>query len=123
MLQEELVAKGKIIVIVIGLLMLTAMSSSANQPPTTIEIVAKRFSFVPDEITVQRGQTVTLALRTIDVAHGLIVKDLGLKAEIPKGKETIVTFTPEKTGTFIGKCSHFCGSGHGSMKFTVTVTE
>lgn len=97
--------------------------ASGSETPTAIQVVAKRYSFAPDQITVKRGQPVTLSLRTLDVAHGLTIKELGIKTEIPKGRETTVTFTPQSAGTFEGKCNHFCGSGHGSMKFTVVVTE
>jgi cytochrome c oxidase subunit 2 len=103
-----------------GLLMFGGAGPASSQK---IEIVAKRFAFLPGQITVKKGQPVTLVLRTQDVTHGLAIKELGIKAEIPKGHDTEVTFTPDEAGTFEGKCSHFCGSGHGSMKFTVVVTE
>lgn len=110
---------------VVGMLLATAvlLASGDDAKPARIEIVAKRFAFVPDQITLKKGQPVTLALHSVDVTHGLAIKELGIKVEIPKGKETDVTLTPEKTGTFQGKCSHFCGSGHGSMRMTITVTE
>ena len=99
------------------------LANGENNNPGTIEVSAKRFAFVPDQITVKKGQPVTLVLRSQDVTHGLAIKELGIKTEIPKGKETKVSFNPPQAGTFEGKCSHFCGSGHGSMKFTVIVTE
>ena len=34
-----------------------------------------------------------------------------------------VTITPSSVGNFKGECGHFCGIGHGKMKFTVHVTE
>jgi cytochrome c oxidase subunit 2 len=101
--------------------MVTAGADQAA--PNKIEIAAKRFAFVPNQITVKKGQPVTLELKSLDVTHGLEVKQLGIKVEIPKGRETTVSFVPNTVGTFEGKCSHFCGTGHGSMKFTVIVTE
>ena len=102
---------------------LALLASGQNSNSGTIAISAKRFAFVPDQITVKKGSPVTLLLQSQDVTHGLAIKELGIKTDIPKGKETKVTFTPKDAGTFEGKCSHFCGSGHGSMKFTVIVTE
>jgi len=99
------------------------LASGSDQIPNAIQVIAKRYSFVPDQITVKRGQIVTLSLRSLDVTHGLTVKELGIKTDIPKGRDTVVSFTPQTVGTFVGQCSHFCGSGHGSMKFTVTVME
>ncbi len=106
-----------------ALVVLTALLASGSSNTNTIEISVKRFSFTPDHITVKKGQPVILVLQSHDVTHGLTIKEFGIRTDIPKGKDTRVTFTPEVTGTFQGRCSHFCGSGHGSMNFTVTVTE
>jgi len=96
---------------------------AADQAPRTISITAQRFSFTPNEITVKKGEPVVLEIRSKDVTHGLLIEDLGVRQEVKKGQNSQVTFTPSSAGTFEGKCAHFCGSGHGSMKFTVHVTE
>lgn len=96
---------------------------AADQAPHTISITAQRFSFSPNEITVKKGEKVTLIIQTKDVSHGLLIEDLGVRTDVKKGQSSEVTFTPETLGTFDGKCAHFCGSGHGSMKFIVHVTE
>jgi cytochrome c oxidase subunit II len=108
-----------------ALLFILAVSrlAAGDQAKNTIEITAQRFYFSPNEITVKKGQEVKLILRSKDVSHGLLIEDLGVKTEIKKGEAAEITFTPETAGTFEGKCAHFCGSGHGSMKFTVHVTE
>ena len=94
------------------------------QEVKTITIHAKKYQFMPSEITVKKGQTVKLILISDDVAHGLAVKGLGIRADIPKGKKPVeVTVTPEKTGDFKGECSKFCGMGHGSMHFMVHVVD
>lgn len=88
-----------------------------------IDITASRFSFSPSEITVKKGQKVTLEIQSSDVNHGLVIKDLGVRTEVRKGSTVEVSFVPDQVGTHEGKCAHFCGSGHGSMKFTVHVVE
>ncbi len=110
---------------VVGVILATMvlLASETDQVPNAIQVIAKRYSFAPDQITVKKGQPVTLSLRSMDVTHGLAIKELGIKTEIPKGRDTSVSFTPQSVGTFEGKCSHFCGAGHGSMNFTVVVTE
>ncbi len=100
-----------------------AYPGNTSNPPEKIDVVAKRYSFEPAEITVHKGQPVTLEVSTEDVAHGLVVKELGIKTEVKKGQVSEVSFTPEETGTFVAKCAHFCGVGHGSMKLTIHVTE
>lgn len=94
-----------------------------NSSPEKVEVVAKRFAFEPAEITVHKGQPVTLEISTEDVAHGIVINELGIRTEVAKGKTSEVSFTPEQTGTFVGKCAHFCGAGHGSMTLTIHVTE
>lgn len=89
----------------------------------TIEIHARRFTFEPADITIEKGETVTLRLFSDDVPHSLVIKELGVNQEIPKGHEEDVTVTPDKVGDFRGKCGRFCGSGHGSMALTVHVKE
>jgi cytochrome c oxidase subunit 2 len=93
----------------------------AQDSPKVIGIHAKRFSFSPAEITLTKGQTVTLALTADDTTHGLSIPELNINATLNKGKTTNVEVTPSQTGTFQGHCSHFCGVGHGSMIFKVTV--
>jgi len=97
--------------------------AAGEQPVHTISITAQRFSFSPNEITVKKGETVVLEIQSLDVSHGLLIEDLGVRTEIKKGQSAEVKFTPETVGTFQGKCAHFCGKGHGSMKMTVHVTE
>lgn len=95
----------------------------AQNEPQRIEIVAKRFDYTPADITLKKGVPVVLTLTSKDVDHGLKFKELGLNIKVKKGQTNEITFTPTKTGTFVGQCSVFCGSGHGSMKMTLHVTE
>ena len=97
--------------------------AARDQPAQTISITAQRFSFTPNEITLKKGQPVTLVIETKDVTHGLLIEGLGVRTDIKKGQASEVRFTPETAGTFEAKCAHFCGKGHGSMKMTVQVLE
>lgn len=87
----------------------------------TIEVHARRFSFVPAEVEVKKGETVTLHLISDDVPHSLVIKGLGVNQQVSKDHPADATFTANNTGDFPGKCGRFCGSGHGSMLFTVHV--
>ncbi|MEO8727536.1 MAG: cupredoxin domain-containing protein [Acidobacteriaceae bacterium] len=104
----------------------TGLLTVAGQAPAAthrIEIISQRFSYQPDQITLKKGQPVTLALTTEDVSHGLAIKELGVKLTAKKGHTEQVTFTPDKAGEFEGKCSVFCGVHHGSMRMKVVVTD
>ncbi len=93
------------------------------QAQRTITIHAKRYKFIPAEITLVKGETVKLVLISDDVNHGLAVKGLNLREDMPKHKHVEVTVTPDQVGDFPGTCSRFCGAGHASMKFVVHVVE
>jgi cytochrome c oxidase subunit 2 len=99
------------------------VSLRQDETPRRIEITAMRFSYGPNEITLKRGEPVDLVIHSTDVTHGLEIKGLGVKVDIPNGRLTEVPLTPTDAGDFDGQCSHFCGEDHGSMTFTVHVVE
>jgi cytochrome c oxidase subunit 2 len=94
---------------------------SGQDAARVIPIVAAKFAYSPSEVHLKKGETVTLLLKTGDVAHGLKSKDLQLDAKIVPGETTKVTVTPQSTGQFTASCSTFCGSGHSSMKMTFII--
>jgi cytochrome c oxidase subunit II len=95
----------------------------AGDAPRRIEVSVKKFAYSPSEITLKKGEPVVLVLTTEDVSHGLKFKELGLDSKFSKGKPGELAITPDKAGDFVGHCSVFCGSGHGSMTLTLHVTE
>jgi cytochrome c oxidase subunit 2 len=97
--------------------------SPAPDAPRRVEVSVKKFAYTPAEVTVKKGEPVVLVLTTEDVSHGLKFKELNLNAKFEKGKPAELAFTPDKVGDFVGHCSVFCGSGHGSMTLTLHVTE
>jgi cytochrome c oxidase subunit 2 len=91
-----------------GMCLEAAWPAARAQNPRVIEVHARRYAFSPF---------------SDDVAHSLMVKDLGINQVATRNKPADVTFTPSRAGTFSGKCGHFCGEGHGRMSFTIQVTE
>jgi cytochrome c oxidase subunit 2 len=98
-------------------------ATPAQLAPRRIEVTAKRFEFVPNEITLKMGEPVVLVLKSADVTHGIRFKELGIQTKVNSGQTSELAFTPDKTGTFVGHCSVFCGSGHGQMTLTLHVVE
>jgi cytochrome c oxidase subunit 2 len=113
--------------LVVGCLVMGSLALSGFAPapdaPQRIEVSVKRFAYAPAEITLKKGEPVVLVLTTEDVSHGLKFTELSLNTKIEKGKPAELAFTPDKVGDFVGHCSVFCGSGHGSMTLTLHVTE
>ena len=95
----------------------------AQEAARTIDIHAKRFSFSLEEITLKKGETVKLVITSDDVTHALLVPDLHINATTTKDHPAELTITPDKVGDFAGKCGHFCGPGHSTMKFVVHVKD
>ena len=94
---------------------------SADAPPRVIEIKAKKFEFEPNQLTLKKGETVTLHLVSEDRVHGFFQRALGIDTDIDPAKGSAVTVTPTAPGTYQVICDHYCGYGHGNMNMTITV--
>ncbi len=102
------------------------MGAAAPAPagtPQVIEIHAKKFAYVPDQITLVKGETYKLHLTSDDVPHSLRIKQLGLNAPMKPNQFDDVLFTPEQTGNFHADCGIYCGTGHRTMEMTVHVVD
>lgn len=121
--RRSIELRAPILRLVAGVLIAICICASTASPasPRRIEVTAKRYSFEPAEITVKKGETVDLALTSMDVPHGLRIRELHIDVHAANGKTADATFTPETQGTFVGHCSVFCGSGHGRMTLTIHV--
>ena len=114
---------GGALAVVAGLLATASPRARAEEGPRVIVITARRFEFSPKEITLKKGETVRLQLKSEDVTHGLFVRPLGIDMDIPAGQTAEVTVTPQEVGRYRAICDHFCGAGHGGMKMTIVVEE
>ena len=114
---------GSGLVLAAGLLAVEGPPVRAQDEPRVIMITARRFEFSPNLVTLARGETVKLQIKSEDVTHGLFLRPLGIDAEIVPGHVTELTVRPETTGTYRAICDHFCGAGHGGMKMTIIVGE
>lgn len=86
------------------------------------EIRAKRFSFTPHTIQVNKGDTVRIRLLSEDVHHGLYVDGYGVQTTAHPGKDGSLKFTADKPGRFIFRCSVTCGEFHPYMIGYLRVT-
>ena len=88
-----------------------------------IKVVAKKFVFVPSEITLKKGQPVVFELTTLDFGHGFKIPELDFRADFVPDVVTTVRLTPSKAGKFEFLCDNFCGSGHEEMDGHLTVED
>ena len=88
-----------------------------------VSMLAMKFDYLPDTVTVQQGRPVVLELSSLDRIHGFDAPGLGLHTDIPPGAPTILRFTPEKAGIYNLHCDNFCGDGHEDMVGRIVVTD
>lgn len=93
----------------------------ANADERVIEVVARKFDFVPRELRVKRGETVVLQFTAPEVPMGFSLPDFAVRADIVPGKVTTLRLTPDKAGSFTFLCDVFCGVGHEDMNGTLIV--
>jgi len=82
----------------------------------TFNIIAKRFSFDPNEIIVQKGDKIKLIITSLDTTHGLAIPEYDIDIIIAGGETITEEFIADKKGQFDFACSVFCGSGHSEME-------
>ena len=115
-LQTIALSVNAIVCALIGL----NLGASAASP--AIPVVASNWKFTPATVDAHVGQPTTLSFSSAEGVHGLASTDLGIaQTMIMPGKSVVVTFTPQKAGTYPLHCSVVCGAGHEKMMFTVNV--
>jgi cytochrome c oxidase subunit 2 len=96
--------------------------SSQEREPRRIEVIARRFAFEPSEIEVTTGERIELAIRSADGVHGIEIKPLKIKREIPRGDKVVrIEFTAPAPGRYPIVCSEYCGANHEDMKGALVV--
>ena len=68
-------------------------------------------------------EKVKFELTSPDVIHSFWVPDFLFKMDVIPGKMNVFELTPNKTGTFIGRCAELCGTYHAQMLFDVKVVS
>ena len=92
-----------------------ATRALADGEPRRIAVVARKFVFIPNEITVRQGESVVLEFTAPEVAMGFFAPELGLRTLIVPGEVSKVPFTADRAGRFDFLCDVFCGDGHEGM--------
>jgi cytochrome c oxidase subunit 2 len=69
------------------------------------------------------GKNVELTLQARDVIHSFWVPAFLYKKDLIPGRTNYYQFTPQKEGTYVGKCAELCGEYHSEMLFNVKVVS
>ncbi len=68
-------------------------------------------------------EKVRFELTSPDVIHSFWVPSFLFKMDVIPGKTNAFELTPDKIGTFAGKCAELCGTYHSQMLFNVKVVD
>ncbi|MEI6590470.1 MAG: cytochrome c oxidase subunit II [Actinomycetes bacterium] len=69
------------------------------------------------------NKSVEVDLTSRDVIHSFWVIDFLYKKDVFPGRTNKIFFTPQKIGTYEGKCAELCGEYHSMMLFRVKVVS
>jgi cytochrome c oxidase subunit 2 len=68
-------------------------------------------------------ESVRFELSSPDVIHSFWVPAFSYKLDVVPGRDNAFTLTPEREGTYAGKCAELCGTYHSRMLFNVEVVS
>ncbi len=138
------------LIMILGLFWFTAKDQSElltikNDQEQTVQVVGFRWSWgfnyleqdvydsglpvgegttnAPATLVLPVGQKVRFELNSPDVIHSFWVPAFLFKMDVIPGKTNVFELTPNKIGTFAGKCAELCGTDHARMLFQVKVVE
>jgi cytochrome c oxidase subunit 2 len=74
-------------------------------------------------LVLPEGETVQFILTSRDVIHSFWVVPFLMKQDVIPGHTNTFQVTPNKQGTFLGKCAELCGQDHARMLFNVKVVS
>ena len=101
----------------------TAKGRGDHDDVKTFDVVASKFRFEPDTISVTVGEKVRLRLRSADRSHAFAIKAFRVKTLVPKGGDFVtVEFVADRAGRYDFTCAEYCGTGHSAMKGKLVVT-
>jgi heme/copper-type cytochrome/quinol oxidase subunit 2 len=90
--------------------------------PDGKELEAYRWD--PGTIYVKKGEKVTLNILGINGAsHSFFIEGMNIKGEVKKGKETTVSFSPQKEGTYRIICTDHPDAAHNGPMIGYIVVD
>jgi len=108
----------------------TASTPAASNTTTStgneqvVKVNGKNWAWELDKTEVKKGQPVKLVISATEGMHNITIDGTTVKdVHAMSGKEETITFTPDKAGDLLLRCTLPCGTGHGQMVATLKVTE
>ena len=132
------------LIMILGLFWFTARDQSeilavSNDQDQTVNVVGYRWNWgfnyldegayavgTPNEpalLVLPVDEKIRFELTSPDVIHSFWVPAFLFKMDVIPGKTNVFELTPDKVGTYAGKCAELCGVEHARMLFNVKVVD
>jgi len=85
-------------------------------------VVAKKWSFKPNRVKVERGSVVDFYVTSKDIVHGFMIERSNVNLMAIPGAVNYAQARFDNAGTYQILCHEFCGSGHDNMMGSIEVT-
>jgi len=118
--KVQLIAAAALAAMMIGAYV-AAQPAATDEP--VIKITARKFEYIPHEVTLRKDVAVILEFRSEDVIMGFNAPDLGVRTDILPDKTTRLRVVPTKVGKVEFLCDVFCGLLHEEMAGLITVVD
>lgn len=112
--RTQIAVVATFLLILVTLFAPLPLGASAPQA-RRIEMSARQFAYEPATLTVNRGDTITFHLESLDATHGWFVDGYNVNIQAEPGKSAEVTFVADQAGLFKFRCSIPCGNLHPFM--------
>ncbi|HEX6576867.1 MAG TPA: cytochrome c oxidase subunit II [Jiangellaceae bacterium] len=112
---------------------------TSSEPDLTIGVVGQQWAWTfnyldgdvydtgtttdPTTLYLPVDQTVRFEIESPDTVHSFWVPSFYMKMDAIPGRTNVFHATPNREGTFRGKCAELCGVYHARMLFTVEVVS
>ncbi len=80
-----------------------------------VYILAQTWAFLPNEIRIPAGSTITFYVTSRDVVHGFQIERTNINMMVIPGQVSRLTATFDEPGTYNYICNEYCGTGHHIM--------
>ncbi len=80
-----------------------------------VAMIAQTWQFVPNEVRVPVGSTVTFYITSRDVIHGFMIPRTNANVMVIPGQVAKVTVQFDEPGEYSLICHEYCGIGHQGM--------
>jgi cytochrome c oxidase subunit 2 len=134
------------LVMILGMFFFTArdqieLTKVSDNPDNTVGVIGFRwswaFNYVEDDVYdvgtaevednptlyLPVDESVVFELQSPDVIHSFWIPAFLMKMDVFPDRLNKFEVTPNKVGTFAGRCAELCGVDHARMLFTVKVVE